>query len=340
MSSRTNRTIVRFLLLAVLSLTFGLTYIHNSLWVTASMVRNIATFNVGMPHKTRILIPYILYHVFPHALPDTFWFRMTFCGLFALLSLYVFPLYWQRVTDTRLNPNVLALILLAMMIAHYSLNKWDQVFYIYDIPSIAFSMYAFLLLTSEQASLQLAGGVAFVVFSFSKETIVSAGLQALAYWALQWWQARPRNLNTINRFPVAVIMISGALIVVTRALLAYRLGANSGDMYGLLHENGIFRPYANYLHVIQNTYALESVFLFGCGMLLWLPIGWRMLNARTKWLMVASVPPLLLLFVVDNFIELRCYSELLPLMACGFGQVLVRSASVEGSDLPDRMSAS
>jgi hypothetical protein len=316
--------IFQFLLFSTLGFIFGLTYIHNSLWIPASFASNIATFQVGMPHKTRILIPLILYHLFPHDSIDTFWFRVIFSGVAALACFYMFKKYWDRLTDIPANTNVLALVIFAIMLAHYSLNRWDQVFYIYDISCIFLSMLAVVLLTSERKSVIVLGGIAIVIFSFAKETIVSALLQSFGYWAYVWWRERRRGINSINYTALIVLIIAGFFIVLFRIIVTYVLGGSGSDYASLLYENGVFRIYANCLHVIESPGALQSVFLFGCGLVVWLPLYWTRLSTVTKWLIVASIPPFVILIFVDNFTELRCYSELLPLMACAFGQTLLR----------------
>jgi hypothetical protein len=187
-------------------------------------------------------------------------------------------------------------------------------------------MIAVVLLTSENRWIVAAGGLAIIVFSFSKETIVSAMLQAFAYWVRQWWVSNPRGLRQINWIAMIVLFVAGALIVASRGVVTYLVGGSPTDYLPLLYEDGVFRIYANYLHVIENTGALQSVFLFGFGMVVWLPVFWYRLSGLTKWLMVASLPPFIILLFVDNFTELRCYSELVPLIAVAFGQVLLGPA--------------
>ena len=126
------------------------------------------------------------------------------------------------------------------------------------------------------------------------------------------------------------MFIAGVAILLGRWVVNFQVGGSAGNYYGLLFEDGVFRIYANYLHVIQNTGALQSVPLFGCGLVIWLPIYWTRLSSLTRWVFVATTPPLIILFFVDNFIELRCYAEIIPMFAAGFGQVLLMDKKESG----------
>lgn len=322
----TESTFRQFVILATLALIFSTAYIDNSVFNDGSSVANIATLNIGMPHRTRLLVPFVLYHTVPHYLLDSFRFRVGFSWAFSLLGLYTFPHFWERIVGKGVNRIFLSFVLFVMLFAHYAATRWDQVFYIYDIPMVVFSMWAFLLLTSASPKAVIFGGVATLIFSFGKETIVSAVAGAFAYWAHAWWRSSPRRLDKMINLPIVTMVFSGAAIILCRAVVTRLVGGGASDYASLLYEDGVFRIYANLQHVLHIHGALVGFLLWGCGLVIWLPIFWTRLNAVTRWMMVICAPPFVILLFVDNFIELRCYSELLPLMAVGFGQVLLTSA--------------
>lgn len=121
--------------------------------------------------------------------------------------------------------------------------------------------------------------------------------------------------RTLTR--VALPLAAGlAAVVLVRAGLVHRLGHDAASV-ALLNDGGQLRILAGLARMASRPDHALALLLFGAGALVWLPLRWRRLPAQLKALLVASLPALAMFLAVGNVVELRMYSELVPVLAFG-----------------------
>lgn len=315
-----------FSYLFVLGLIFSLTYINSSIFTDWSSAIKIATFdpNVDSIVKSRFLLSVILYKLVPSDFLDTFLFRVYFSWVMSIICFYIFSAFYKKIVGRSENLKTLATIFFLILVCHYSLVRYNNLYYVYDIFTIAMSMLAFILLTSSSIRIVLVGGLFVVILCLSKETITYILAQALGYWVFILYKNK-FSISKKSFFPIVIIIISGIGILVVRQLTIKYVGDDNGiNSYFIksMYEDGVFRIYANFKHLLEGPGILQSIFLLGCGMIFWLPTNWTALNTPTKFILAFSGMLLSVTIFFFNFIELRCYNELVPIIACALMQII------------------
>ena len=141
----------RFALFSIFACLFAMSYVLHSIFAPGSVVhlenRDVPGWFSAENSFSNSLrtLPYY----FALKRVDGVHFRIAFAALSAFFCFLAFPKYWLRLTAMKVNSELLAALLLVIMLCHYSLNKWDKVYFIYDIPEIFLYMASFILLTSE-----------------------------------------------------------------------------------------------------------------------------------------------------------------------------------------------
>lgn len=116
---------------------------------------------------------------------------------------------------------------------------------------------------------------------------------------------------------VALPLLAGLLAVVLhRAGLVHWLG-HDADSVALIHEGEQLRIVAGFMRMASRPNHALALLLLGAGALVWLPLRWRRLPVSLRVMLVASVPAVALFLAVGNVVELRMYSELVPVLALG-----------------------
>lgn len=304
----------------VLSLIFSYSYLINSLYIPESFIKNMGSFaDYTEPYaRSRFLLSFFLYHITPEIILDTFLFRLLLTCTFTYLCLKIFPIYYERVTkNTKKELSFLAIFIL--LICHFSLTKFDQVYYTNDIFSILISMYIFLLLTSQNSRNIFFGGFLGIIAACNRETIFFVFFQALGYWLFNFKKSNATNLKSKYITNIFVIIISAFLIFIVRFLSLQYLG---NGMQGFIEtmfepETGLLRIYSSFIHLFieGNLAVIQSALLFGCGIIFWLPFFWIKLNPLLKILSIHTLPLIFCVLIFGNFIELRCYLEALPIFS-------------------------
>jgi hypothetical protein len=281
------------------------------------------------PFVYRLLIPYSLGLVLPAGWLDAYSLKYLFAAGSVWLTLYLMPAFARRACGlelTGLRAVALLATVLLVLVCHYCLPRPFMFYYIYDLPAIPFYMAAFLLLTRQRASLTWSG-IAFVLLaSLNRETVVIAVFHALAWHAAQLRpqtgvQLGGQTAEARSRFsqikPVLIqSSLAVGLMVLLRMLISHGIKA-AGDGNAALMEGDQIRVVANIQRVLAYDLHARALLFFGAGALAWLPWGSRYFPKALKLMTLASIVPLLILLVVGNMVELRIYSEFVPLLGLG-----------------------
>jgi hypothetical protein len=279
--------------------------------ISDSFIGNQSTFQTPPHMGLRFLLPSAIAFVVPES-SDTIRFRFALAFISVALCFVVIQQFGQRVLNDNLAPlrAVLPLSLFIVLLCHYCLPARLNVYYVYDLPAILFYMISFLLLTSTPASYNF--GILFtVLFSMNRETIVIAPLHAAAFVIFRDWSTR-RQFLARTLAPVVGTLV---IILLLRILLAY-------SVYGVgilstVQTNDVrsLRFLANVHGVINDRGFAFQLLLFGAGAIVWLPLFFPKISDQLKLMLLFSIPALLMLLWVGNFVELRIYNEFVPLLA-------------------------
>jgi hypothetical protein len=238
-------------------------------------------------------------------------------GFFLALSLVLMPKYLQRLLGERLDQNMKwrgQTALMAIFIAHYALPRSLKFYYVYDFPAVAFSMILFLGLTAPAASTRLLALAVAPIFALNRETVIIAVLHAGAWY----WTHKPEiGVPFKIRITFKTSLLLGAaaiLILISRLALNVILVQMAQDNASWIDE-GQLRLLVNIHRILTKHHHALALLWFGAGAILWLPQRWRTLPPVIKALMVSSVPPLILFALAGNIVELRMFSEFIPLLA-------------------------
>lgn len=328
---------VRQIVFAVTSgIVFSTAYaVHSQATGPGTTTVDFATFHSYWPYSPRFLVPWIAYHLFGDIV-NWLSFRIAMAFACFLPAMMLLPRFIGRVhAGVATAPFVPAAFLL-IMLAHYCLPNIYAPYYIYDMPSIPFYLIAFLLLTTDDRRSILLGCVFVVVFTLNRETIAVALFHGFAWWFARHREhegsrrsrapllavisevMKRRSPEDTHRFAMACIAITLLATILMRPLLMYWLhGGLQPDMKGNFYEGSEIRLVHNFHLMLTNWGFFQQLIATGFGAVIYLPLVWRSQPAPIRWLVIASVPPLLGLLLFSNFfIEPRIYNEFIPLWAC------------------------
>lgn len=312
------------LLLAALVGLVVLMYLRLASVLPYGQVSQQAALAVDPPFLYRFLLPWTLGQLLPSSWLDTVALRTVVTTLSVAVCFWLFPAYAARVLGSEasdLNRRRLWMGLTVVLVAHYGIPRPYCFWYIYDIPAIAFCMAAFLAMTRRQGQVAWWCVPMLAVLSLNRETIVVALLHAAAWHGWRMWRDGAGlwvNARAMTR--VALPLLAGLLaVVLVRAGLVHWLGQNAGSV-ALMHDGEQLRIVAGFTRMLSKPDHALALLLIGAGALVWLPWRWRRLPASLRVMLVASVPAVAMFLAVGNVVELRMYSELVPVLALGLAR--------------------
>jgi len=298
-----------------------------------SLIVNYDSWNVEAPYLFRWLIPQTLTATLPLDWLDATALRIALATLFVMVALRLMPDFLTRITATRLTPQSATRIqwmLLLMLLAHYILPRNLKFYYVYDLPSITFYLMAFLALTSPHTRTRWLGVLITGALSTNRETIGVAVVHAAAWHAMQWAAQQPRDAAKLLQRWAPCVFATVAVLAVRQATVMW-LDHPPQSSFSWM-EGDQWRIIANLERMATKHHHGIALLWFGAGAIIWLPRKWRQLPPMIKAMLVASLPVFLFFCVVGNFVELRMFNELLPVLAAA----LAFKATTDSSTSPRR----
>lgn len=278
---------------------------------------------VDPPFVYRFLLPWALGHLLPTTWLDTVALRVATTAVAVSACFGLFPIYATRVLGAArggLNERSLWAGLAVVLVAHYGIPRPYCFWYIYDIPAIAFYMLAFLAMTRQVGRMDWWCVPMLALLSLNRETIVVAALHAVAWhiWRL-WPEPRWANKSLREVRPMwrvlwpALAGVTG--VVVLRAMLVQLLGQDAASIASV-NDGGKLRIVTGLAGISSHLDHALALLLIGAGALVWVPLRWGRISTAVRILLVASLPAVVMFLAVGNILELRMYSELVPVFAC------------------------
>lgn len=309
------------LLVVLVSLVVGL-YLRLASVLPYGLPSRQAALAVDPPFVYRFLLSWTLGQLLPTAWLDTIALRAAVTTVAVAACFGLFPIYAARVLGvarSSVNERKLWAGLAVVLVAHYGIPRPYCFWYIYDIPAIAFYMLAFLAMTRDVGRVDWWCVPLLVLLSLNRETVVVAVFHAVAWqgWRM-WCDAGPAPWLTKVR---SMLFVGGPLltglagVVMLRALLVRWLGHDTASV-AYLHDGDQLRIIAGFARMAARSDHALALLLIGAGALVWLPWCWGCLPVALKVLLVASLPALAMFLAVGNVVELRMYSELVPVLGC------------------------
>ncbi|MDE1171695.1 MAG: hypothetical protein PW734_10905 [Verrucomicrobium sp.] len=319
-SSSAARFSFPYLQVLILSLIFTVLYIMSvgQDWEYSSIVKQ-GTFHVHAPVLFRFLIPFILCHVYiPHHVLDTNPFRFGAALVSVIPCFVLLRPYAERLAGRVLEPRLLNIVFFTILSMHYTGARILNCYYVYDFPAIGFYMIIFLMLTS--ANLRTVGlGVALaVVFSLSRETVIFATFHAAAFHFVRQQPYFSRKFFRAVWPTALACLLIGLVHLLQLHLWHYSVATSVAS-----HTDGDFRFVYFAKRILSDREVQVQLLYFGCGILLWLPCIFFRLNKLEKFLLLATIPGLIMLEYAGNMVELRIYNEFVPFITFLFFKYLL-----------------
>jgi len=295
-----------------------------------------AALAVEPPFLYRFLLPWTLGQLLPAAWLDTVALRATVTAVSVAACFGLFPAYAARVLGSEaddLSQRRLWIALAVVLVAHYGIPRPYCFWYIYDIPAIAYYMTAFLVMTRRQGRVSWWCVPMLAVLSLNRETIVTAALHAAAWHGWHVWRsgvAMRANVHALAQ--MSLPLLAGLLaVVLVRAGLMHWLGQDAASV-ALMHDGEQLRIVAGFTRMASQPAHALALLLIGAGALIWLPWRWRRLPVLLRAVLIASVPAVAMFLAVGNVVELRMYSELVPVLALGLTRCSCAQAGESSRD--------
>lgn len=288
-----------------------------------------ALFRIEAPYLFRWLLPSSLSTVIPSDWLDASVTRIAVAVFFVAAALKLMPAFLSRITDTRLTPQS-ATRIQWMLLAHYILPRNLKFYYVYDLPSITFYLMAFLALTSPHTRTRWLGVLITGALSTNRETIGVAVVHAAAWHAMQWAAQQPRDAAKLLQRWAPCVFATVAVLAVRQATVMW-LDHPPQSSFSWM-EGDQWRIIANLERMATKHHHGIALLWFGAGAIIWLPRKWRQLPPMIKAMLVVSLPVFVFFCVVGNFVELRMFNELLPVLAAA----LAFKATSDSSTSPRR----
>lgn len=310
------------LLVALVGLVVAL-YLRLASVLPYGMPSQQAVLAVEAPFVYRFLLPWTLGQLLPSSWLDTVALRIAMTSVSVALCFWLFPAYAARALGSEagdLNRRRLWVGLAVVLVAHYGVPRPYCFWYIYDIPAIVFYMLTFLAMTRQVGRVDWWCVPMLVVLSLNRETVVVAVFHAAAWHGWRMWRAGGRadgvtKLRSMWRVGLPLLAaVAGVLVL--RAMLVQWLGLDAASV-AYLRDGEQLRIVAGFARMAARPDHALALLLIGAGALVWLPWRWKCLPAALKVLLAASLPALAMFLAVGNVVELRMYSELLPVLGLG-----------------------
>lgn len=281
-----------------------------------SSIAQHADLAVSAPFVFRLLLPLTLSSVLPHEWLDLAPTRITVATLFTFASIWLMPAFMSRLTGHALNSNEAnraRLMLLVMLLAHYTLPRNLKFYYVYDFPAITFYQLTFMALTAATPRQRWLGVLLAATLTTNRETVGVAVVHAAAWHVARLpWQ----GTSTLRTWAPILCQLACAAVAVllVRKLISHSMDHPIQASFSWM-EGDQLRLLANLERMATKHHHGIALLWFGAGAIIWLPRRWRDLNSTLKHMLIASTPVFAFFCVVGNFVELRMFSELLPLLA-------------------------
>lgn len=299
----------------VLSLVFAAHYVLKTHVGPDSGIAQHAELSISAPFVFRLLLPLTLSSLLPHDWLDLPAIRIAVATLFVFTSIWLMPAFMARMTgqeSSRSDAQRARLMLLMMLIAHFSLPRNLKFYYVYDFPAITFYQLTFLALTASPRVRWL--GVLLAAFlTLNRETVGVAVVHAFA-WHVAQLPAQDRFKPRAWGSWLWPLLLAAVAILAVRKLIAIGLEIPLQASFSWM-DGDQPRLLANLERMTTKHHHGITLLWFGAGAIVWLPRRWRALSESLKYLLIASMPVFVFFCLVGNFVELRMFSELLPLLA-------------------------
>lgn len=299
-----------------LALVFAMHYVVKTHVGPDSSIAAHASLGIAPPFVFRLLLPWTLSRVLPITWLDLEVTRITVATLFVFASLWLMPAFVARVTRLPLHngdAQRTRWALLIMLIAHYSLPRNLKFYYVYDFPAITFYQITLLTLTSATPRNRWLGVLLAAVFASNRETVGVAVVHTLA-WHLTAARTGGPTRSDSRTMDLVPVMLAGFAVFLVRKLISAKLGHPVQASFSWM-EGDQLRLLANLERMATKHHHGIALLWFGAGAIIWLPKRWSGLPPPLQHLLIASAPVFVFYCIVGNFVELRMFSELLPLLA-------------------------
>lgn len=300
--------------LGIASALFVWWYITHSRVGPNSVLSQHALLAIEPPYVYRLLIPKIMSMLFPIEVLNFDLVRGLVAFFCTTLTLWLTPKFLSRVINQNLQQKDYQQCQWAMLIvltAHYALPRSLKFYYVYDLPAVVFCLVLFLLLTSSLWQLRLLALPATVIFTLNRETTIVATFIAFA-----WWISQKREDRHSSDHHYLTPVICATLVLLTRLTTSHLLNLPATSSVSWMDE-GQIRLFANIQRMATKHHHAIALIWFGAGSLFWLPRRWHSLSQTMKYMIWACTPLFAFFCIVGNFVELRMFSELIPLFAIG-----------------------
>lgn len=317
----------------LLALIFCVHYILKTHVGPDSSIAQHADLNITAPFVFRLLLPLTLSSLLPHEWLDLPATRIAVATLFTFTSIWLMPSFASRMTGQTLNGNDaqrVRLMLLVMLIAHYSLPRNLKFYYVYDFPAIAFYQLTFLALTADSSRIRWLGVLLAGLLTTNRETVGVAAVHAFSWHAAHIPAKRRFTLQAWGTI-LWQMALAAASVLIVRKLISASLNHPIQASFSWM-EGDQWRLMANLERMATKHHHGIALLWFGAGAIIWLPRRWHALNSTLKHMLIASAPVFAFFCVVGNFVELRMFSELLPLLAAA----LAFKAPTSQTQTPER----
>lgn len=314
------------LLVALVGLVVAL-YLRLASVLPAGKISQQAVLSVDPPFVYRFLLPWTLGQLLPSSWLDTVALRIAMTSVSVAVCFWLFPAYAARALGSEagdLSRRRLWVGLAVVLVAHYGVPRPYCFWYIYDIPAIVFYMLAFLAMTRQVGRVDWWCVPMLVVLSLNRETVVVAvfhaaawhgrSLRCVANYAERW--ERVQSMLRVL-WPLLAAL---AGVIVLRAMLVQLLGQDVASVASV-NDGEKLRIVTGFARIASHLDHALALLLIGAGALVWLPFRWGRLPASVRVLLVASLPAVAIFLAVGNILELRMYSELVPILACAIMHV-------------------
>jgi hypothetical protein len=281
-----------------------------------SSIAEHALWRVEAPYLFRWLVPCILSNALPAVWLDEPVTRIAIAAMFVGAAVYLMPAFLTRITGGNIKPRDAQRakwVLLLIIAAHYILPRNLKFYYVYDLPSLSFYLLAFLALTSAESRTRWLGVLLTAALSTNRETIGVAVVHAVAWHGVQWQLNQQGHMPGIASRLAPCFIAAIAILLVRQATVVWLDHPVQASFSWM--EGDQFRLLANLERMVTKHHHGIALLWFGAGAIIWLPRKWPSLPPEVRALLIASLPVFGFFCLVGNFVELRMFNELLPILA-------------------------
>ena len=302
----------------VLCFVFSYYYVTRTHAGDNSSIAQHALLAIEPPFVFRLLLPWALHQILPLEWLDLNYTRTLHASFFSFSSVSLMPSFMARILDRPLTSDECARARLAgfvILIAHFVLPRNLKFYYVYDFPAMTFYQLSFLALTHPSQKRRWVGVAITALFAVNRETVGVAVIHAATWHGEQLLRTKQREFRKWLSV-CAPLALSAASVLIARGLISHALSLPAQASFSWM-DGEQFRLFANLQRMATKHHHAIAAIWFGAGALIWLPKKWQYFDSRFKALLLASSPVFVFYCIVGNFVELRMFSELIPILAVG-----------------------